>query len=68
LEADDLDATSGFIGTNTTGEIRIHSNGWFLYTTNHGHNSVTMFEIEPQAGELRVIGWKSTHGGDGCEG
>jgi 6-phosphogluconolactonase len=51
-----------FTGTNTTAEIRIHPTGRFLYNTNRGHNSVTMFEIEPETGELEVIGWESTRG------
>jgi 6-phosphogluconolactonase len=51
-----------FTGTNTTAEIRIHPNGRFLYNTNRGHNSVTMFEIQPETGELDVIGWESTRG------
>jgi 6-phosphogluconolactonase len=51
-----------FTGTNTTAEIRIHPNGRFLYNTNRGHNSVTMFEIEPETSELELIGWESTRG------
>jgi 6-phosphogluconolactonase len=51
-----------FNGANTTAEIRIHPNGRFLYNTNRGHNSVTIFEIEPKTGELEVIGWESTRG------
>jgi 6-phosphogluconolactonase len=51
-----------FNGTNTTAEIRIHPSGRFLYNTNRGHNSVTMFEIEQETGELEVIGWESTRG------
>jgi 6-phosphogluconolactonase len=51
-----------FTGTNTTAEIRVHPNGQFLYNTNRGHNSVTMFEIKPESGELEVIGWESTRG------
>ena len=47
-----------FTGANKTGEIRIHPNGRFLYTTNRGHNSVAMFGIEPETGELNVIGWE----------
>jgi 6-phosphogluconolactonase len=34
----------------------------FLYTTNRDHNSVAMFEIEPETGEIEVIGWESTRG------
>jgi 6-phosphogluconolactonase len=51
-----------FAGTNTTAEIRIHPSGQFLYNTNRGHNTVTMFEIDPDTGELDVIGWESTRG------
>jgi 6-phosphogluconolactonase len=51
-----------FTGTNTTAEIRVHPSGRFLYNTNRGHNSVTMFEIDPDTGELEVIGWEPTRG------
>jgi 6-phosphogluconolactonase len=51
-----------FTGANTTAEIRIHPSGKFLYNTNRGHNSVTMFEIDSHTGELDVIGWESTRG------
>ena len=51
-----------FTGTNTAAEIRVHPSGQFLYTTNRGHNSVAMFEIEPETGGLEVIGWESTRG------
>jgi 6-phosphogluconolactonase len=52
----------GFTGNNTTAEIRIHPDGQFLYNTNRGHNSVTMYEIDPSTGKLEVIGWESTRG------
>ena len=51
-----------FTGSNTTAEIRIHPGGRFLYNTNRGHNSITMYEIDPDSGELDVIGWESTRG------
>jgi 6-phosphogluconolactonase len=51
-----------FTGSNTTAEIRIHPSGQFLYNTNRGHNSITMFEIDQHTGRLRVIGWQSTLG------
>ena len=53
---------SSFTGVNTTAEIRIHPSGQFLYNTNRGHNSVTMFEVDPDSGKLDVIGWESTRG------
>jgi 6-phosphogluconolactonase len=51
-----------FTGVNTTAEIRIHPSGQFLYNTNRGHNSITMYEIDPNTGQLSVIGWESTRG------
>jgi 6-phosphogluconolactonase len=51
-----------FTGTNTAAEIRIHPSGRFLYTTNRGHDSVAMFEIEQETGDLEFIGWQSTRG------
>ena len=53
---------SNFTGTNTTAEIRVHPSGRFLYNTNRGHNSVTMYEIDEDTAELDVIGWESTRG------
>jgi 6-phosphogluconolactonase len=51
-----------FTGFNTTAEIRIHPGGQFLYATNRGHNSVAIFEIDPDTGKLDVVGWESTRG------
>jgi len=51
-----------FTGTNTTAEIRFHPSGQFLYNTNRGHNSITMFDIDQHTGRLKVIGWQSTLG------
>ena len=53
---------ASFTGDNTTAEIRIHPSGQFLYNTNRGHNSVTMYDIDAITGELDVIGWESTRG------
>jgi len=51
-----------FTDANTTAEIRIHPSGQFLYNTNRGHNSVTMYAVDALTGELDVIGWESTRG------
>jgi 6-phosphogluconolactonase len=53
---------ASFTGVNTTAEIRIHPSGQFLYNTNRGHNSLTMYAIDPNTGQLSVIGWESTRG------
>jgi len=51
-----------FTGLNTTAEIRIHPSGQVLYNTNRGHNSVTMYSIDPDTGRLSVISWQSSLG------
>jgi 6-phosphogluconolactonase len=51
-----------FTGVNTTAEIRIHPNGRFLYSTNRGHNSIAIFEIDEETGKLDTVGWESTRG------
>jgi 6-phosphogluconolactonase len=53
---------ASFTGVNTTAEIRIHPSGQFLYNTNRGHNSLTMYAIDSNTGQLSVIGWESTRG------
>jgi 6-phosphogluconolactonase len=40
----------------------IHPSGQFLYNTNRGHNTVTMYAVDPGTGKLEVFGWKSTQG------
>ena len=35
--------------TNTASEIRIHPSGKFLYTANRGHNSISVFSIDPKS-------------------
>ena len=67
LAADDLDVPKSFTGTNTTAEIRIHPSGRFLYNTNRGHNSITMFEIDQHTGRRKVIGWHR-RSWSGCAG
>lgn len=53
---------SRFSGDNTAGEIRIHPEGRFLYSTNRGHDSVALFEIDETTGKLESNGWESSGG------
>ena len=43
-------------------EIRIHPSGRFLYNTNRGHNSITMYAIDADTGKLEVLGWQWSRG------
>jgi 6-phosphogluconolactonase len=47
---------------NHGAEIRMHPSGKFLYTTIRGDNTVGMFSVDPNTGELKNIGWQPTMG------
>ena len=36
-------------------EIHVHPNGQYLYSANRGHDSITVFRIDPDSGRLTVI-------------
>jgi 6-phosphogluconolactonase len=50
-----------FKGTSTTAEIAVHPNGRFVYGSNRGHDSVAVFNINPDS-SLKVIEFESTRG------
>jgi 6-phosphogluconolactonase len=50
-----------FKGENTTAEIVVHPSGKFLYDSNRGHDSIAVFQIDPQSGELTPTAWQGTH-------
>lgn len=39
----------------TASEIRIHPSGRFVYTANRGHDSITVFQIQQETGELAFV-------------
>ena len=40
---------------HSAAEIRIHPSGKFLYTSNRGHDSITVFEIDQDSGKLEFV-------------
>ncbi len=36
-------------------EIRVHPSGQFVYSANRGHDTLTVFGVDPSSGKLRVI-------------
>ena len=52
----------GFKGTNDTAEIQVHPNGKFLYGSNRGHDSITLFAIDPATGVHKFLESVSTNG------
>lgn len=50
-----------FKGETTTAEVKIHPNGKFLYGSNRGHDSISLFSIAAD-GKLKLLGHTSTEG------
>ena len=51
-----------FTGDNTTSEIAITSSGRFIYASNRGYDSLTVFAVDDANGTLSHVGWESTQG------
>jgi 6-phosphogluconolactonase len=49
------DLPADFQGVNNSGEIEADRTGRFLYASNRGHDSITVFAIDPQKGTLTPI-------------
>lgn len=41
--------------TNSAAEILVHPGGRFVYSSNRGHDSVTVYRVEPGTGHLSVV-------------
>ncbi|MFZ5833274.1 MAG: lactonase family protein [Planctomycetota bacterium] len=52
----------GFSEKNTTSEVLVHPSGKFLYAANRGHDSIAIFAVNPQTGELTAVGHEPTQG------
>lgn len=51
-----------FKGENDDAEIEVHPSGKFLYASNRGHDSITVFAIDPAKGMLTLVEHASTQG------
>jgi 6-phosphogluconolactonase (cycloisomerase 2 family) len=51
-----------FTGYSTTAEIAISPDGRFVFCSNRGHDSVTVYDANPTDGFLTSIGWQPTQG------
>ena len=51
-----------FSGKSSTAEIHVHPNGRFLYVSNRGHDSITVFAIDGADGTLTTVDRVSTQG------
>lgn len=51
-----------FSGTNTCAEIRVAPSGRFLYGSNRGHDSIVVYAIDPNGGQLSPVEWAPAGG------
>jgi len=49
-------------GYNDCAELMLHPNGKVLYGSNRGHDSITVFALDPVKGTPTPIQWASTEG------
>ena len=52
----------GYNAPNSAAEIAVHPGGKFLYASNRGHDSIAIFQIDPEKGTLTAIGNVPTQG------
>ena len=46
----------------STAEVQVHPSGRFLYGSNRGHDSITVFAIDPASGKLTYVQNEPTQG------
>jgi len=51
-----------FTGNSTTSEIVVAPSGRFVYGSNRGHDSLSIFAVDDGSGVLSPIGWEPTQG------
>lgn len=49
-----------FRGRNTASEVRLAPSGRFVYVSNRGHDSIAIFEVNPETGRLTLVGHEPT--------
>jgi 6-phosphogluconolactonase len=49
-------------GENSNAQIHMSPDGKNLYAANRGHNSIAMFSVNPDSGELTSLGQQPSHG------
>lgn len=53
---------SSFDGVNHCADVHVHPSGRFLYGSNRGHDSIAVFSIDQDTGQLTALGHESTQG------
>ena len=53
---------SDFNGRKSTAECLVHPNGKFVYVSNRGHDSIAVYRVEEETGQLTLVEITSTEG------
>lgn len=53
---------SGFNGDNYCADIHVSADGKFVYGSNRGHNSISVFQVNPDSKKLTLVSTTSTQG------
>lgn len=40
---------------SSASEIRVHPNGQFVYSANRGHDTITVYSVDPESGNLAIV-------------
>lgn len=51
-----------FAGNNSCADIHVHPNGKFVYGSNRGHDSIVIFAVDKDSGEMTYVGHEPTRG------
>ena len=51
-----------FTETSHTAEVQVHPSGKFVYGSNRGHDSITVFSVDPKKGTLTLVEQTPTQG------
>jgi len=52
----------GYTGNSICADIKISSDGKFVYASNRGHDSIAIFKVNPNSGFLKLVGHQSSLG------
>jgi 6-phosphogluconolactonase len=53
---------SDFVGESFCADIHLSNDGKFLYGSNRGENTIVIFKVDSETGELALIGREGVHG------
>ena len=53
---------ANYVGESYTADVQVHPTGKFLYGSNRGHDSISVFAIDPGSGRLASLGQEKTGG------